>query len=853
MDYGKIRPKISEAIIWAGLLIILVLIVAWFYRQETATEMATAHQAMAATNNLKSRQIEQWRQERLSDVTRMSQGLFAEASAAAWLQAPADPAAARSAVVNRLRLQKAQGYADILLVGPDGEIMLSATGQHVTLAEAARQTIAETHAAGEANLSPFFRATDREIYLDVVAPVAAAPDHLPVLIVLRSLARDFFEPLLQYWPETGIDSRTFIIYPHAEGLHTLCDCTINPEKQAKRDLAAIGVAPSALTEFYRHEGKFAGHYRDGTPMLADLQLVPDTPWLLVTSMPQAEILTDARYRTALLGLVMALGLLFTAFLQRRHQADFFRRLYQTERSRREAMQEFRTTLYSIGDAVITTDRGGRVRAMNRVAEQLTGWPEIEARGRELPEIFCIINQESRATVANPAQKVLREGTVVGLANHTLLVARDGSERPIADSGAPIRDEEGNITGVVLVFSDQTEAYAIRETMQKSQRLESMGRLAGGVAHDFNNMLAVIIGYAQVLQLRLPPDDPRQGEIGEIIAAGRRSADLVRQLLAFARKQTIIPKVLTINEEIDGTLKMLARLIGEHITLSWHPGDDLWPVYLDPGQLDQILANLAVNARDAVGDGPGEITITTRNVEIDEEFCLFCPDARPGCYVLLEVRDNGCGMDGETLGRIFDPFYTTKEMGKGTGLGLATVYGIVQQNKGFLEVFSSPGHGSTFRIHLPRFSGPTPDNAVITGSAAELLKATGHRTIMLVEDEVALLNLSHHLLTMLGYQVLAVADPHEALRLADEHPGEIDLLLTDLAMPGMNGQELASRLRQKRPQTRFLFMSGHPVESFAELPDQGEEINFLQKPFTREELAAVVSKVLGRSPAKPPTS
>ncbi|ADH84941.1 hybrid sensor histidine kinase/response regulator [Desulfurivibrio alkaliphilus] len=844
MDNRQPRPKILQALALSGLAALLGLFLWWFHHREAATELAAAHQAMAATNSLKTGQIEQWRQERLADAARMSRGLFAEATAAAWLQTPEDQQAVM-AVKHRLQLQKAQGYADVLLVNAAGDILLSATGQEETLPEASRRSITAALTTGQVTLSPFFRADDREVYLDTVAAVPAAVD--PVLLVLRTPARDFFEPLLQFWPETGIDFRTFIIYPYDQELHTLCDCTINPDKLAKRDLEAIGVAPAALTELYERQGKFAGNYRDGTPMLADLRLVPDTDWLLVTSRPTSEILSETYYRTGLLGLVIVLGLLFTALLQHRRQADFFRRLYHSERTRREAEQEFRTTLYSIGDAVITTDNEGRVRAMNRVAEQLTGWLEDEARGQELPKVFRIINQDSRVTVANPVAKVLHEGKVVGLANHTLLISRDGSERPIADSGAPIRDDEGNISGVVLVFSDQTEAHATREALHKSQRLESMGLLAGGVAHDFNNKLAVIIGYAQVLQLRLPPEDPLQGEVGEIITAGRRSADLVRQLLAFARKQTINPKLLNINEEIEGTIKMLGRLIGQHITLTWQPGEELWPMYLDPGQLDQILANLAVNARDAIGnERPGEIVIATKRVAINEEFCRFCPDASPGQYVRLEVRDNGCGMDDDTLGRIFDPFYTTKEIGKGTGLGLATIYGIVRQNKGFMEVFSSPGHGTTFRIYLPRFHGPAPENAVTAGAAAELLKAVGQETILLVEDEVSLLNLIHNLLTMLGYHVLPVADPRQALRLADDQPGEIHLLLTDLAMPGLSGLELARRLQAKRPQLKILFISGHPLESFAELQEQGEEINFLQKPFSREELATKVRQVLGRS-------
>ena len=371
-------------------------------------------------------------------------------------------------------------------------------------------------------------------------------------------------------------------------------------------------------------------------------------------------------------------------------------------------------------------------------------------------------------------------------------------------------------------------------------MESIGRLAGGVAHDFNNMLCVILNHAQLALHKLPPEAPLRTSLQNIEMAAERSALLTRQLLAFARKQTISPKVLDLNEIVSSLLMMLRRLVGEDIELEWRPGADLWRVRIDPAQADQILMNLAANARDAI-TGVGRIGLETRNVVADEAYCAANLGIQPGEYVMLAVGDSGCGMDPETRAHIFEPFFTTKESGKGTGLGLATVYGIVQQNLGSIHVYSEVGHGTTFKIYLPR---STEGLAEAASEPVRPLQG-GSETVLLVEDESMILDLARTLLAQLGYVVLPAGNPDEALRLAAAHPGPIHLLLTDMVMPGMSGRDLARRLEATRPGLRHLFMSGYTALSPSPQGQEEDGANFLQKPFSTRDLALKVREVLDR--------
>jgi PAS domain S-box-containing protein len=382
---------------------------------------------------------------------------------------------------------------------------------------------------------------------------------------------------------------------------------------------------------------------------------------------------------------------------------------------------------------------------------------------------------------------------------------------------------------------------LEEQMRQAQKMEAVGRLAGGVAHDFNNMLGIILGHADMLLEEMDPDQALYADLTEIRKAGERSADLTRQLLAFARKQTVAPKVIDLNKTVAGMLNMLQRLIGEDIDMAWIPGEKMWPVKIDPAQIDQVLANLCVNARDAIAD-VGKVTIETGNIVFDEEYCKEHAGFVPGEYTLLTVSDNGCGMNAETLENIFEPFFTTKESDKGTGLGLATVYGVVKQNNGFINVYSEPGQGTTFRIYLPRHRTKEvrwPDKEAIRPAAR------GHETILLVEDEPAILRMTTMMLERTGYTVLAAGTPGEAIALAREHAGDIHLLMTDVVMPEMNGRDLAKNLLSLYPNLKLLFMSGYTANVIAHHGVLDEGVQFIQKPFSKTDLGVKVRAVLDR--------
>ena len=423
------------------------------------------------------------------------------------------------------------------------------------------------------------------------------------------------------------------------------------------------------------------------------------------------------------------------------------------------------------------------------------------------------------------------------------IRKDGGRVHVLIGGAFLDEARYEGVNFVLDITERKRAEAERGNLEaqlrQAQKMESVGRLAGGVAHDFNNMLGVILGHAEMAMGQVDPSLPLHGHLDEIRKAAQRSADLTRKLLAFGRRQTTEPRVLDLNETVAGMLKMLHRLIGENIDLVWQPAADLWPVKMDPSQIEQILANLCVNARDAIS-GVGKMTIETGNKIFDAEYCAAHTGFVPGTYVLLGVSDSGCGMDRETLSHLFEPYFTTKETGKGTGLGLATVYGIVKQNNGFINVYSEPGHGTTFKILLPRCVGKA-EQARAAGAARPVLR--GHETILLVEDEPATLKMAAVMLQRQGYAVLVAGTPGDAISLAREYAGEIHLLLTDVVMPEMNGRDLAEHLRSLYPQLKRLFMSGYTANVIAHHGVLDEGVHFIQKPFAIQDLSAKVRQAL----------
>lgn len=504
-----------------------------------------------------------------------------------------------------------------------------------------------------------------------------------------------------------------------------------------------------------------------------------------------------------------------------------RKMAETERERLLLAVE------QTAESIVITDADGAIQYVNPAFSTITGFSRAEVIGQN-PRILKSGKTEQR--VYQEMWRTISSGQTW----HGQLVNRRKDGRLIDEDVtiSPVVDRSGKISNYVAVKRDISEQLRLTQQMQQAQKMEAVGHLAGGVAHDYNNMLAVIIGFTDLALAKVAEDDPLRSDLQEVLDAANRSAEITRQLLAFARKQTIAPRILDCNQAIGDMIKMLRRLIGENIRLSWQPGEQLWLVRLDPAQLNQILANLCVNARDAMVAG-GSIVIETGNVILDEQYCATHMGVTPGEYVRIAVSDDGEGMGKETLERVFEPFFTTKEVGQGTGLGLATVFGIVKQNKGYITVYSEPGHGSTFRIYLPRQDAdPQSENRL--DQPGGMLGNGEH--ILVVEDEKVILSVARRILEELNYRVSTARSGAEALAVA-ENASIIDLLLTDVIMPEMNGRELAKRLRERFPKLKCLYMSGYTADAIARHGVLESGVNFLEKPFTREQLGLKVRSSL----------
>jgi len=548
-----------------------------------------------------------------------------------------------------------------------------------------------------------------------------------------------------------------------------------------------------------------------------------------TLSPTYAHLNSEELTTALRALV-ALVLLFdlyTVFQQVQ--------IYRIRRRLIESEELFRLISENAADIISLVDSKGQRLYTSPAYQKVLGYTSEELHSTSS---FEQIHPDDRAQVEEAAKEAFRGGP--GRRIEYRMRHKNGSWLSLESTANPIRNSGGEVERLVVVNRDISGRKRLEEQFQQAQKMEAIGRLSGGIAHDFNNLLGVIIGYAEILQEGLRSDHPLRHSANEILAAGRRAASLTRQLLAFSRQQVLEPRVLDLNVVVLNMESMLRRLIGEDVELSSRLDGDLGVVKADPSQIEQVIMNLAVNARDAMPDG-GKLIIETSNMEMDQVFVSRYPyPVLPGLYVRLTVTDTGVGMDAATRARIFEPFFTTKEKGQGTGLGLSMAYGVVKQSGGYIDVYSEPGLGTTFKIYLPRVDEamtPFKGETELAGSLR------GHETVLLVEDEASLRALTRNLLELVGYKVLDAENGADALDRSQAHNGAIDLLLTDVVMPGINGRTLADQLIQLRPQIEVIYMSGYTGQSVGARGILDAGSNFLQKPFTRDELARKVREVL----------
>jgi PAS domain S-box-containing protein len=1080
----------------------------WFYRNQVENVRKEGYKDLKVIAELKLNQIIQWRNQKIADAKLNSKAPFLRSTVQQWLKKPGDDIL-KTGILNRLKLIKeSAGYENVILAGPDSRILFSLDPRLVVFEGRTKQLIDRTASTREVVFDDFFRCTTcTQVHLDVAAPILDQTGKPLAVLILRTDPEKFLYPLIQSWPTSSKSAETLIVRREGKDVLFLNVLRHLPDPALTLRIPLSQTGLPAVMVVGGKTGIFEGRDYRKVEVLNDLRPIPDTPWFLVAKIDKKEFLEEAAERARLIGfLTLALVVLSgagTAYWYKHQGKRVYQALYRSERERTNLLDQARVTLYSIGDAVITTGSDGRVRQMNPVAEELTGWKEPEAVGRPLSEVFHVINEETREEVRNPVERILKDGQVVGLANHTLLISKEGTEHPIANSGAPIHNKAGEIIGVVLVFRDQTEernhihqlqeteaflkkekyfsesiinslpgvfylfdqngkflrwnknlevvtgrsaeeisrispldlfegpeknlvaqriqevfvtggsdveahliskdgtltpyyftgvrvvldgqicltgvghdvserlraeaalklseeryrtildetgdgyfemdvgghftlvndslcrilgysreellgmsykvyippeevemvfqaynriyrtgeparnynlrvirkdgsiglaetsGFAIRnergevigfrgirrditerkkaeeerekmaEQLQQAQKMESIGRLAGGVAHDFNNLLTAIIGNVELALMDEKQTEALQERLEDVRLASEKAAMLTQQLLAFSRKQVLQPKIINLNNIVLDVKKMLGRLIGEDIEIQTFLAPDLGQVEADPGQLEHVIINLAVNARDALPNG-GRFTIETVNIELDESYAAGHLGVMPGSYVMLSVSDNGIGMSPDVRAQIFDPFFTTKEKGKGTGLGLSTVYGIVKQSKGNVWVYSEEGRGTTFKIYLPRV-----DKEAVEEKKKELPGEvrSGTETILVVEDDESLRHLVVDVLQRYGYTVLSAKDGPEALALYTNAEAPIHLLLTDVIIPGMNGKELAERLAEIQPNLQTLFMSGYTDNAIVHHGILDKGIAFLQKPFTPEVLARKIREVL----------
>jgi two-component system cell cycle sensor histidine kinase/response regulator CckA len=512
--------------------------------------------------------------------------------------------------------------------------------------------------------------------------------------------------------------------------------------------------------------------------------------------------------------------------------DITERKHVEEASVRAA-REWQTTFDATNVAMWILDKDQRVLRSNKTAERMFQRKDEEMVGKHCWEVMHGTAQPIPECPVLRAKENLRHETM------ELKIGESWFEV----SADPILDANGQYAGAVHVIIDVTEHRKLEAQLRQSQKMEAIGTLAGGIAHDFNNILTTIIGNAELMLMTVDKDESLRKGIEDIKIAGERAAVLTRQLLAFSRKQIVQPKVLDLNKLLTGMEKMLVRLIGEDIEILMIQESALWKVETDPGQMEQVIMNLVVNARDSMPIG-GKLTIETANMDLDENYFSEhgIVEERPGSYVMLAVSDTGSGMDKEVQEHIFDPFYTTKEKGKGTGLGLSTLYGIAKQNNGFIWVYSEPGQGSTFKIYLPKVKGDVKEEEIEQTPVENL---SGSETVLIVEDDDSLRKLTRTVLKQRGYKILEAENGEDALRISKEHEGSIDLMITDVVMPKMSGKETAERLQPLHPQMKVIYMSGYTDDAIVHHGVLAAGLNFLEKPFSLEGLARKVREVLDK--------
>ena len=849
-----IRVPLWMIVTIAGSCLLITVAGVLFYSDQRDTLIRFAENDLLSIASLKSDQIALWRSDLITDAIVIQQwsGLMNTAHEVIDSRTDEDVEELLSLFQG---LRQAHGFTDIYLVDTSGDVLLSLGNAAGCVEPEVVPFISEAVTSGLPVLSDIHSDPGHDaIHFTVVIPIPLGRDGegSPGCILLLVDPVRFLFPLIQSWPRESRSAETLIV--RAEGDSVLF---LNGLRHTVGGSMSLGLPLTrtdipAVQAIHGVTGVTRGVDYRGENVIAIIRPIADSPWMMIAKVDRDEILAVWRLPGTLIVLItLLLMVAVTAALTAVWQRDVklqYGKLLRTERALTESERRYRLLADNMLDVLWLMDMETVFTYVNPAIERIMGYTQQEWVGTRLSdhcdeENLLIMMNAISSTIEDPDSHdgVLLEACMIHKSGKVVRLEIKG--RLITDHGRPVAIQ--GTSHDISSRKEEEERLHLETQLIQARKMEAIGRLAGGVAHDFNNMLQTILGYTEMALLDLDEEDPIGPMLLEIQEAAGRSADLTGQLLAFARKQPISPQVLDLNDSVSRTLRMLIRLIGEDITLTWNPGAGDIAVLIDPIQLGQILANLAINARDAI-DGVGEVTIETELFEVDESYCEGNPGTVPGEYSVLIVSDTGSGMDRETLAMIFEPFFTTKPIDEGTGLGLATVYGIVKQNNGFINVYSEEETGTCFRIYLP---SPESSDSMQRVQPLSCDVVGGTEIVLVVEDESMLLNLAAKMLQDLGYGTVSACSPNEALELVSDGALDIDILLTDVIMPEMSGKDLSRRLAELNPGIRCIYMSGYTANIITHhgVLDQG--VHFLQKPFARIQLARKLREVLdnGTSP------
>ncbi len=826
MTRSSLRGFLTATRGWIVLFCVVALALAFFtHRQYTTSYREDVHARLHTIAELKAAEIAGWRRERVSDGQFFTGNEAVIALAQRVLGAGGDADAARLLLDLLGRMQRSHQYQRIALHDVEGRERLSSPSDGVPddghMAEMVRVAVAGGQPAFLA-----LHANNGELpNMTIVAPLQ--PGLGAVLIQVNPTIA--LGAIVRTWPVPAQTAETLILRRDGDEVMYL-NSILGPSESdsmprvpaTRTDLADVQVTLGV-------RGTLDTYDRHGVPVVASMLPIEGSTWYLVVSQTQDELYGSLRARAVVLAVILVLlvvaGVGVLGFVWSAQN----RRLEEAERSHLSALQSM-AQVVEASPVVLFQWRADAGWPVEWVSANVSRWGySAEALMAGRPAFSELIHPDDVARVHQEVQRFTADGADAFVQEYRIRSA-DGRVLWLDDRTTVVRDAAGGVVRYEGTLADITERKDLHAQFVQSQKMETVGRLAGGVAHDFNNLLTVINGYAEFALSDIPPEDPLHEMVQEIYDAGQRAAGLTRQLLAFSRRQVVQPVSLDLNVVAEQMHKMLQRLIGEDIRLTFDLDPGLGPIRADAGQFEQVIMNLAVNARDAMPEG-GTLVVTTRNLD------------EPSGQIMLAVADTGCGMDEATQQRLFEPFFTTKQLGQGTGLGLATVYGIVTQAGGRIEVSSAVGRGSTFRVYLPRLAGDGGADAAKVRPAGIV---RGTERVLIVEDEESLRRIAERILTAAGYTTTCAANGDEAIRILAASDAPVDLLLTDVVMPGMSGHELAARITISHPHLKVLFASGYLPDAFPDRGRLGPEVQFLAKPYSPSSLTSKVRDVLDRT-------